>query len=120
MRASHWLAVTFHVLPLPADTAIARTEELLQEADGDAWAEADLLKPLSILYAYVGRAADARAAVARTRGIFARFGAEFRPGRKRDPGRLDRTDPRRPAGGGALPAGSVCGTAGHGRAAIPR
>ena len=23
MRASHWLAVTFHVLPIPADTAIA-------------------------------------------------------------------------------------------------
>ncbi len=77
MRASHWLAVTFHVLPLPADTAITRTEDLLQEAGGDPWAEADLLKPLSILYAYVGRAADARAAVARTRAIFAGFGAEF-------------------------------------------
>jgi predicted ATPase/DNA-binding SARP family transcriptional activator len=77
MRASHWLAVSFHVLPIPADTAIARTEELLQAAHGDPWAEADLLKPLSILYAYVGRAADARAALARSRAIFAGFGAEF-------------------------------------------
>jgi predicted ATPase/DNA-binding SARP family transcriptional activator len=77
MRASHWLAVTFRVLPLPADTAIARTEELLQAASGDLWAEADLLKPLCILYAYVGRAADARAALARSRAIFVRFGAKF-------------------------------------------
>jgi hypothetical protein len=75
MRASHWLAVTFHTLPIPADAAIARTERLLQEADGDLWAEADLLKPLSILYAYTGRFADARAALARTRSIFAGFGA---------------------------------------------
>ena len=35
MRASHWLAVTFHVLPIPADAAVARTEQLLQEASGD-------------------------------------------------------------------------------------
>jgi predicted ATPase/DNA-binding SARP family transcriptional activator len=77
MRASHWLAVTFRVLPLPADTAIARTEELLQAASGDLWAEADLLKPLCILYAYLGRATDARAALARNRAIFARFGAKF-------------------------------------------
>jgi len=77
MRASHWLAVTFRVLPLPADTAIARIEELLQAASGDLWAEADLLKPLCILYAYLGRATDARAALARSRAIFARFGAKF-------------------------------------------
>jgi predicted ATPase/DNA-binding SARP family transcriptional activator len=77
MRASHWLAVTFHALPIPADTAIARTEELLRAASGDPWAEADLLKPLCILYAYVGRAADARAALARSQAIFARFGARF-------------------------------------------
>src|SRR5215831_11299180 len=77
MRASHWLAVTFRVLPIPADTAVARAEELLQAASGDLWAEADLLKPLCILYAYIGRAADARAALARSRAIFARFGAKF-------------------------------------------
>jgi len=77
MRASHWLAVSFHVLPIPADTAIARSEELLRAAHGDPWAEADLLKPLCILYAYVGRAAGARAAFARSRAIFAGFGAKF-------------------------------------------
>jgi hypothetical protein len=77
MRASHWLAVTFRVLPIPADTAVARAEDLLQAASGDLWAEADLLKPLSILYAYIGRADDARAALARSRAIFARFGAKF-------------------------------------------
>jgi predicted ATPase/DNA-binding SARP family transcriptional activator len=77
MRASHWLAVTFHVLPIPADLAVARTEELLEAAGGDPWAEADLLKPLCILYAYVGRAADARAAQARSRVILANIGAKF-------------------------------------------
>jgi predicted ATPase/DNA-binding SARP family transcriptional activator len=77
MRASHWLAVTFRVLPIPADTAVARIDELLQVARGDPWAEADLLKPLCILYAYLGRAADARAALARSRAIFARLGAKF-------------------------------------------
>jgi hypothetical protein len=77
MRASHWLAVTYRVLPIPADAAVARAEELLQAASGDLWAEADLLKPLCILYAYIGRAADARAALARSRAIFARFGAKF-------------------------------------------
>ena len=29
MRASHWLAVTFSRLPIPADAAVARTEQLL-------------------------------------------------------------------------------------------
>jgi tetratricopeptide (TPR) repeat protein len=77
MRASHWLAVTYHVLPIPADDAVGRAEQLLQEARGDLWAEADLLKPLCVLYAYVGRTADARAALARTRSIFGGFGAKF-------------------------------------------
>jgi predicted ATPase/DNA-binding SARP family transcriptional activator len=77
MRASHWLVATFHRLPIPADTAVARAEKLLHAASGDPWAEADLLKPLCILYAYVGRAADARAALARGRAIFAGFGAKF-------------------------------------------
>ena len=35
MRASHWLAVTFHVLPIPVDAAIVRAEQLLQDAGGD-------------------------------------------------------------------------------------
>jgi predicted ATPase/DNA-binding SARP family transcriptional activator len=77
MRASHWLAVTFCWLPIPADTGVVRAEQLLQEASGDLWAEADLLKPLCILHAYTGRPADARAALARTRSIFAGFGARF-------------------------------------------
>lgn len=77
MRASHWLAVTYHQLPIPADDAIARAEQLLQETRGDLWAEADLLKPLCILYAYFGRITEARAALARTRSIFGEFGAKF-------------------------------------------
>jgi predicted ATPase/DNA-binding SARP family transcriptional activator len=77
MRASHWLAVTFHVLPIPVDAAIIRVEQLLQDADGDLWAEADLLKPLSVLYAYVARFADARAAIDRSQSLFASLGARL-------------------------------------------
>jgi predicted ATPase/DNA-binding SARP family transcriptional activator len=75
MRASHWLAVTFHVLPIPAEAAISRTEGLLGDASGDPWAEADLLKPLCVLYALADRAGEARAAIDRSQSILARFGA---------------------------------------------
>jgi hypothetical protein len=67
----------FFNLLIPADAGIARTEQLLHEASGDLWAEADLLKPLCLLYAYTGRSADARAALARARSVFAGFGAQF-------------------------------------------
>jgi predicted ATPase/DNA-binding SARP family transcriptional activator len=77
MRASHWLAVTFAQLAIPADTGVARTEQLLRDAGGDRWAEADLLKPLCVLYAHVGRAADARAAIDRSQSIFTGFGARI-------------------------------------------
>ena len=77
MRAGHWLAVTFSLLSIPADTGAARTEQLLADASGDRWAEADLLKPLCVLYAHVGRSADARAAIDRSQSIFAGFGARL-------------------------------------------
>ena len=77
MRASHWLAVTFSLLSIPADIGVTRTEQLLADASGDRWAEADLLKPLCVLYAHVGRSADARAAIDRSQSIFAGFGAKL-------------------------------------------
>ena len=77
MRASTWLAVSYHVLPIPVDAAVARAEELLHDARGDLWAEADLLQPLGVLYAYLGRSADARAAIDRSQSIFAGFGAKL-------------------------------------------
>jgi tetratricopeptide (TPR) repeat protein len=76
MRASHWLAVTFSVLPIPVDAAVTRAEQLLRDARGDAWAEADMLKPLCVLYAYQGRFADARAAITRSQAVLARLGAK--------------------------------------------
>ena len=77
MRASHWLAVTLSLLAAPADAGLARAEQLLREASGDLWAEGDLLKPLCVLYAHVGRVSDARAAVERSQSIFAGFGAKL-------------------------------------------
>jgi tetratricopeptide (TPR) repeat protein len=76
MWASHWLCVTFSLLAIPADAGVARGERLLRDASGDLWAEAELLKPLCVLYAHVGRVADARAAVDRSQSIFAGFGAK--------------------------------------------
>ena len=78
LQASFWLAVTFTLLPIPADTAIARAEQLLQTADGEPWSEADILRPLSELYAYSGRFADARDAIARARSVYDRSGAKIR------------------------------------------
>jgi class 3 adenylate cyclase/tetratricopeptide (TPR) repeat protein len=77
MRASGNLAATFQMLPIPADTAIARAGQLLQTADGEPWAEADILAPLSLLYAYAGRFADAREAIARAQSVYGRSEAKF-------------------------------------------
>jgi tetratricopeptide (TPR) repeat protein len=78
LQASFWLAVTFTLLPIPADTAVPRAEQLLQTADGEPWAEADILRPLSSLYAYSGRFADARRAIARARSVYDSSGAKIR------------------------------------------
>jgi class 3 adenylate cyclase/tetratricopeptide (TPR) repeat protein len=77
MRATQWLILSFGQLSVPADAAIGRAEQLIRAASGDPWAEALLLEPTSLLYAYVGRFADARAAIARARSVFAGFGAKF-------------------------------------------
>jgi tetratricopeptide (TPR) repeat protein len=78
MQASFWLALTFIVLPIPVDAAIPRAEQLLQTADGEPWAEADILGPLSELYAYGGRFADARRAIARVRSVYDSSGSKIK------------------------------------------
>jgi len=78
MQASAWLAATLLLLPVPADAAIDRAEQLLQTTDGDPWAEADLLAGLSLLYAYAGRFADAREAIARAQSVYDRSEAKLR------------------------------------------
>jgi len=78
MLASSWLAATFMLLTIPADVGIARAEQLLQMANGEPWAEAEMLMPLSGLYAYAGRFADARDAIARTQSVYDRSGATLR------------------------------------------
>jgi tetratricopeptide (TPR) repeat protein len=77
MQASGWLAGTLQLLPVPADAAIDRIEQLLQSADGDPWAEANLLVSLSLLYAYAGRFADAREASARVQSVYDRSEAKL-------------------------------------------
>ena len=69
MQASGWLMVTFAALPVPVDVAIARAEQLLQEAVSDPWAQAAILRWLALLHGYAGRFSDARAALARSQSL---------------------------------------------------
>jgi len=61
--ASHWLGSTHVLLPIPADVAVDRVEQLLEAIGGEPWAEAGQLLSVSYLNAYLGRIADARAEV---------------------------------------------------------
>jgi len=72
-----WLVVTYQVLSIPADVAIDRSERLLEAASGNPWAEAAIAGPLSVVYAFAGRFADARTAIARSQSISIRSGAKL-------------------------------------------
>jgi len=78
IQASHRLAVTFQYLSIPADAAISRAEQLLQTVGGEPWAEAGILMPLSVLYAYGGRLDEARDVIARARSMYDSSGAKIR------------------------------------------
>jgi class 3 adenylate cyclase/tetratricopeptide (TPR) repeat protein len=77
MQAIYWLVSILTMLPIPADAAIGQAEQMLQAASGDPWAETQILGPLSLLYVYAGRFADARAALARGRSMFVDSGAKL-------------------------------------------
>ena len=77
IQAGRQLVGTLRLLPIPADAAIARAEQLLQIADGEPWAEADILDPLSVIYAYAGRFAEAREAIARAQSVYGRPAAKI-------------------------------------------
>jgi class 3 adenylate cyclase/tetratricopeptide (TPR) repeat protein len=70
MQAGSQLVATLAWLPIPADAAIARAGQLLQTANGEPWAEAGILMPLSMIYAYAGRFAEARDAITRAQSVF--------------------------------------------------
>ncbi len=76
-KAHLWLAISFSELPVPADEAIRRLEQLLHSARGEPWAEANSLMWLAVQYGYVGRFADARQAVARSQQMMTEIGAKF-------------------------------------------
>lgn len=63
--------------PIPADAAVERTEQLLQEVSGEPFAEEGVLMALALLYAFTGRIADARAAIARSKAIINRFASRL-------------------------------------------
>src|SRR5260221_3636092 len=71
-----WLAIALRTLRLPVNVAIGRVEQLIADASGEQWAEAEMLQQLACLYAYAGRFGDGRAARDRGRSRLARFGAK--------------------------------------------
>jgi len=77
LESRTWLVATFLQLPIPADVAIGRAEHMLEAAAGDPWGEATILREISLLYGYVGRFGDARAAYTRSRSIYTQAGAKL-------------------------------------------
>jgi predicted ATPase/DNA-binding SARP family transcriptional activator len=77
LLASEWLAVSLLTLRVPSDVAIARQEESLLAVSGERWAEAGVLMPLALSYAYAGRFGEARETLARSRSIFGELGARL-------------------------------------------
>jgi predicted ATPase/DNA-binding SARP family transcriptional activator len=75
-EAGTWRIANLEDLPLPADVAVGRAEQLLEAAAGDPWAEAAILQPLTVVYGFAGRFADARAACRRAQSIFTGAGAK--------------------------------------------
>jgi predicted ATPase/DNA-binding SARP family transcriptional activator len=74
---ARWLIVPYTELSISADAAIGHAEQLLEAAAGDPWAEASIVAQLAVLYAFVGRFADARAAIVRSQSTFTGAGAKF-------------------------------------------
>jgi tetratricopeptide (TPR) repeat protein len=77
IEASLWLAISFSELPVPADVAIGRVEQLLEAARSEPWAEANSLMWLAMLYGYVGRFTDARREAARSQQMLTHIGAKM-------------------------------------------
>ena len=75
LEANSWPAVSFQQLYIPAAAAIDRAEHLLAAVLGDPWAEATIMLPLSLLYGFACRFADARAAIARSQAIYTASGS---------------------------------------------
>jgi tetratricopeptide (TPR) repeat protein len=120
LASSQWLALISNTLRIPADVAIDRVEQLLTAASGELWTEAGILMTLAHLYAYSGRFAEARTAIARSRSLFCWLRRGTQMGNKRDHRRqLDREDRRRPRCGGTLAEGRMRGPARVGRARLP-
>ena len=76
-ESTAWVVAGLQDLPIPAEVAAGRAEQLLEAAAGDPWAEAAILRYLSLLYGFAGRIADARAAYRRGQSIFAGSGAKI-------------------------------------------
>ena len=77
LEASVWLLFSLNTLRVPADVALVRAEQAFATADNDPWEQAAIRQAFAPLYAYVGRFAEARAALASSRALWAKSGAGF-------------------------------------------
>ncbi len=71
LEATVWLLFTLNTLRVPADVALDRAEQALAAAGNDPWEQAAIRQAFAPLYAFVGRFAEARAALARSRALWA-------------------------------------------------
>lgn len=72
-----WLGNCFCWGPMPVGEAVARCQEMLDEARGVRWVEASILGMLAYLLALADRADDARRHYARSRVIYDELGMTF-------------------------------------------
>ena len=72
-----YLLLIFNRLRRPVDVALSRAEHTLAALPSDPWDEAAVRIAVAPLYAYAGRFAEARAAIARGRTLWAQSGATF-------------------------------------------
>ena len=72
-----YLLLIFNRLRIPVDVALSRAEHTLAALPSDPWDEAAVRIAVAPLYAYAGRFAEARAAIARGRTLWAQSGATF-------------------------------------------
>ncbi len=77
LEATMWLVFTLNALRMPADAAISSAEQALTAARRDPWEEASIRQAFAPLYAYAGRFAEARLALANSRALYTKSGAGF-------------------------------------------
>ena len=115
-----WLVANLQDLPIPADAAVGRAEQLLEAAAGDPWAEAAILHAARAALRLRRPVRRRPRGLRRAQSILTGSGAKFDWATSRYAGRPDRADGRGPRRGRAEPAEGIRSAPRDGRARIAR